>query len=311
MLIYNKLKIFFKKPGQYFRYKKKFLRKIYFLFSKYLHFKTFYSRVYKKNFLSSDLKTHEQIDIKEGYKLISQKELQNRNLNINQLLGKIHNDLNDIDLSKFENKYDGIINLKTSEDYNCESPEFKFVTNKYLIEIVSSYLNCVPLLTNLSLWYSPNDKVYENSSQEYHLDHEDYKQVKGFLFINEIDLETGPLNLINLEQSNNIQNLINYKMTQSEKRVNDQKIQNLKNNINIHEHVMTGKPGDLLLCDTSNCFHFGSRLGTKSRFILAFQFITPFGFSVDWNWKHYEKLPFRDLKCDTDHITMKVLGNEI
>jgi hypothetical protein len=311
MPIYNKLKIFFKKPGQYFRYKKKFLRKIYFLFSKYLHFKTFYSRVYKKNFLSSDLKTHEQIDIKEGYKLISQKELQNRNLNINQLLGKIHNDLNDTDLSKFENKYDGIINLKTSEDYNCESPEFKFVTNKHLIEIVSSYLNCVPLLTNLSLWYSPNDKVFENSSQEYHLDHEDYKQIKGFLFINEIDLETGPLNLINLEQSNNIQNLIGYKMTKSEKRVNDQIIQNLKNNINIQEHVMTGKPGDLLLCDTSNCFHFGSRLGTKPRFILAFQFITPFGFSVDWNWKHYEKLHFRDLKCDTDHIIMKVLGNEI
>ena len=86
---------------------------------------------------------------------------------------------------------DGIISIKSSKDFNCESPELKFVTNKYLIEIVSKYLNCVPLLTNLSLWYSPNDKVFKNSSQEYHLDHEDYRQVKGFLFINDVDLQTG------------------------------------------------------------------------------------------------------------------------
>ena len=65
------------------------------------------------------------------------------------------------------------------------------------------------------MWYSPNDKIFKNSSQEYHLDHEDYKQVKGFLFINEIDLQTGPLNVINVEQSNNIQKLIKYKMTET------------------------------------------------------------------------------------------------
>tara|TARA_B100000989_G_scaffold283147_1_gene248809 strand:- start:506 stop:1444 length:939 start_codon:yes stop_codon:yes gene_type:complete len=312
MFIYSKLKIFFNKPGQYFRYKTKPLRKIYYLLSKYLHFKTFYSRVYKKNFLSSDLKKYELIDVKEGYKLISQKELSNRDLNINQLLDKIHNDLNNIDLSKFKNSNDGIINLKKSKDYDCESPEFKFVTNKYLIEVVSRYLKCVPILTNLSLWYSPNDKIYKNSSQEYHLDHEDYRQVKGFLFINEIDLQTGPLNIINNEQSNNIQKLINYRMTKSDKRVNDQIIQDLKNKkININENTMTGKSGDLLLCDTSSCFHYGSRLGNKPRFILAFQYVTPFGFSLDWNWKNYDKIPFKDLECKENSLIRKVLGNEI
>ena len=71
----------------------------------------------------------------------------------------------------------------------------------------------------LSLWYSPNNQIFENSSQEYHLDHEDYRQVKGFLFINEIDFETGPLNIINLTQSNKIQKMINYTMTKDNKRV--------------------------------------------------------------------------------------------
>ena len=49
---------------------------------------------------------------------------------------------------------------------------------------------------------------------------------------------------------------------------------------------MTGKSGDLLLCDTSSCFHFGSRLGNKPRIILAFQYLTPFGFTIDWNWRN-------------------------
>ena len=88
-----------------------------------------------------------------------------------------------------------------------------------MIEIVSKYLNCIPILTNLSLWYSPNDKIFKNSSQEYHLDHEDYKQVKGFLFINEIDLQTGPLNVINVQKMCIFKKIIKYKMTETDKEM--------------------------------------------------------------------------------------------
>ena len=132
----------------------------------------------------------------EGFKKISFTKLKEKNLNIDQLLEKIKNDLKNLDFDKFNKTDDGIITLASSKDYNCESPELKFVTNKYLIEIISSYLKCVPLLTNLSLWYSPNNKVFENSSQEYHLDHEDYRQVKGFLFIDDIDYDSGLLILL-------------------------------------------------------------------------------------------------------------------
>ena len=102
------------------------------------------------------------------------------------------------------------------------------------------------------------------------------------------------------------------KLTKSKKRVNDLIIKDLKkNHVDINENIMIGKSGDLLLCDTSSCFHFGSRLGNKPRFILAFQFVTPFGFSMDWDWKNYEKLPFKGLNCDKVESTMKVLGNKI
>ena len=161
------------------------------------------------------------------------------------------------------------------------------------------------------MWYSPNNKFIENSSQEYHLDHEDYRQVKGFLFINEVNLDTGPLNIINVLQSENIQKKINYKMTTSGKRVNDKVINDLKQSIEIKENIITGQVGDLLLCDTSSCFHFGSRLGNnpKPRFILAFQYVTPFGFSMDWNWKN-SAIPFKDLDFKIDSLVKKVIGNK-
>ena len=303
---------FFKKPGQYFRYKKKFLRKLYFQISKYLHFKTYYSRIYQRNFVTLILKKSDLINNKIGYKLINNSKLKEKELNINEVLKTINTNLKNLNLKKIKNTDDGIITLKNSNDFNILSPEFKFVTNKYLIEIVSRYLNCVPILTNLSLWYSPNDKIFENSSQEYHLDHEDYKQVKGFLFINDIDEQTGPLSIINTLQSNEIQKSINYKMTKKTKRVNDEIIGDLiRKNINIQENVITGKSGDLLLCDTSSCFHYGSRLGTKARYILAFQYITPFGFTVDWNWRNYDKLPFKHLECENNLLLKKVLGIKI
>ena len=42
---------------------------------------------------------------------------------------------------------------------------------------------------NNYLYAFPNNKLFESSSQKYHLDHEDYKQVKGFLFIEDVDLD--------------------------------------------------------------------------------------------------------------------------
>jgi hypothetical protein len=309
--LFKKFRIIFVKPGHYFRYKKKYLRKLYFLFSKYAHLKTYASRVHKKNFLNFKMNNYELIDKKKGYKLIKCSILNKNNTNVIQVLANIEKDLKKIDVNKFKFSDQGIVKIKSSSDFNKDSPEFKFVTNKYLIEIVSRYLNCIPILTNLSLWYSPNSKSIKKSSQEYHLDHEDYKQVKGFLFINEIDKNTGPLSIINVFQSNKIQKYLNYNMTEQNKRVDDDIINNSKKNFSIDENIITGKPGDLILCDTSSCFHYGSRLGKKPRIILAFQYLTPFGFSMNWNWKKSNQIPYKNLKYNTTTLINKVLGKEV
>ena len=75
MNLWRKFKTFLKRPGNYFRYKKKFLRYLYFLFSKYLHFRTYLSRVGPKKFINSNYQNFEFIDDKEGFKLIKASKL--------------------------------------------------------------------------------------------------------------------------------------------------------------------------------------------------------------------------------------------
>ena len=50
MGLYLKVKIFLKTPGQYFRYKSKYLRAFYSIFSKIFHIRTFYLRSIKNNY---------------------------------------------------------------------------------------------------------------------------------------------------------------------------------------------------------------------------------------------------------------------
>ena len=41
---------------------------------------------------------------------------------------------------------------------------------------------------------------------------------------------------------------------------------------------MTGSKGSINLIDTSNCYHFGSRPGKKSRKVLMYQFISSYSY---------------------------------
>ena len=75
---------------------------------------------------------------------------------------------------------------------------------------MSEYLGCIPILIYSNVWYSANDKIFEGSSQEYHLDHEDYKQIKGFLYLEDINEDNGAMNLFT-KNSNKIIQQINYK----------------------------------------------------------------------------------------------------
>lgn len=309
--IKSKIQTLIKVPGEFFRYRNEKLRKFYHYFSRFLHFRTNYLRSVSRNIDLNEINLKDIIDNKIGYKKYDKETLKKWNINVDQLIENIKKKITNINLDQLKKKDENIVKLFSSQDYKSSSEEFKFVLNKHLIKIISQYLNCVPLLTHISLWYSPNLKIHEDSSQFYHLDHEDYKQIKGFLYIYDVDDYSGPLNVIGAEQSCVIQKKINYKLNKKSKRVCDKTIQTLKKELKIDEVIMNGKSGDLILIDTSNCFHFGSRLANKPRYVLAFQYITPYAFVINWNWQNYKKLYHKYCENFDTKLIKKITGKII
>ena len=176
----SKFKTLIKKPGHLFRYRSLVERKIYFFLSKYLHTNTYLKR-----------KTTQDLDLmnfKNGFLKLNPEDLYSLGVNVSEIISEIEDliikkKINYKEQIKNTGYEKPIIEILTSKDFNNQSKTFKLVTNNKLIKIISNYLGFIPLLTHITLWFSPNKKNVSNSSQEFHLDHEDIKQVKGFFLV--------------------------------------------------------------------------------------------------------------------------------
>ena len=287
-------KLFLFSPGQIFRYKSNTYRKFYYYFSRYFHLYTYFKRCYNIENTSKH-----KIENNKGYLILD-------NLQIpNSFYDEIDSIIKNSNLEKkiVENKKSIITINKNNFDTN--SSIFKVIISKNILTPIINYLNCVPILSYLAIWYSPNKEKINDSSQFFHLDHEDYKQIKGFIFLEDIDTESGPLVIIDKKNSIKIQKKLKYKMTSEQKRIDDDTLKNQE------KIILTGKKGTVVLLDTSSCLHFGSRKASKSRLLLSFQFITPFAFVLPWLWFFSEKTKIvKKIKHEED-LVLKIIGKKI
>ena len=120
------------------------------------------------------------------------------------------------------------------------------------------------MLTYIAVWYSPNDSTKDDGSQKFHLDHEDFRQVKGFVFIDDVEETSGPFTLLEAEASAGVQRAVHYRMTPAEKRVEDDVVFGIADRRRAVS--LTGPAGTVALVDTSRCFHYGSRAGRRPAF---------------------------------------------
>jgi len=290
----EKIKLVFEQPGILFRYRSIKIRKIYYIFSKYLHLGTLFSRK-KRIDNKSDLYF-------KGYEKIEINSLNQNNIDINSTILEIENKIKNYD---FKNQFNHLKSIEMCEIFDTDSKVFKFLTSKFLIEKVSNYLGCIPLLTYSSIWYSKNDEMIANSSQEYHLDHEDYMQVKGFLYLEDIDQTNGAMNLFSKKNSNEVIKNINYNTSPEKKRLKDDIFEKFEN----EKIICDGKKGTLYLVDTSSCFHCGARKSLGSRLLLSFQFITPWANYLKWNWRNSDIIGKNRWKNkNLNSLQKKILG---
>jgi hypothetical protein len=152
-----------------------------------------------------------------------------------------------------------------------------YMAQPAILNGVMRYLGDVPLLQGVKLFWTPkNEKMV--SSQQWHLDGGDIRQLKLFLYLNDIDEGAGPLTIIPAEESRQVVKKLNY----VKGKLPDDQVANL---VPRDKWIsLTGSAGTLVVCDTSSCFHFGGRARDGERLFLEFHYSTSAPF-------FYNKIP--------------------
>jgi hypothetical protein len=171
------------------------------------------------------------------------------------------------------------IELDPSEESHW--PIFDFALSRPIVDPIATYLGILPILTGAHVWYSPN-KIFESGrSQEFHLDGADAKQVKLFLFLDDVDEDSGPLTGIPADASRKIYDRLREAgaMERVNVKIPDPVIFELLKEIGSEPVAFTGKAGDMVLVDTCRCMHFGSRPSkgkSKPRKVVMLHYTRPY-----------------------------------
>tara|TARA_B100002051_G_C16692173_1_gene616138 strand:+ start:380 stop:1222 length:843 start_codon:yes stop_codon:yes gene_type:complete len=167
----------------------------------------------------------------------------------------------------------------------------KYALNESLILSISKYLGEIPVLRYIDVWYSKKQKSENyHGSQLFHCDWEDQRQIKVFTAISPINHKSGALNLIDAKTSDYIKNKLNYRYG---KKLKDNYIYDLIEKSKLK--TLSGDSGTMFICDTSRCFHYGSRINNKdeNRLVAIFQFLRPS--AIGMNKEYIRQLPFREI----------------
>lgn len=177
------------------------------------------------------------------------------------------------------------------EDLQKNQIYLDFALNEHLLIEISRYLDEVPILSAIDVWYSPQVKTESFSgSQLFHCDWVAESQVKIFVYSTAVAIDDGPLTLINAKQSAVLRKKIGYSYNE---RVPDQLAEEF---ISKSDFIQcTGMKGTMVLCDTSKCFHFGSRVKQEGqpRIVTVFQYLRPSAIGIENPF--FRNLPFKNL----------------
>lgn len=143
-----------------------------------------------------------------------------------------------------------------------------FALSEKLLYMAAKYLGEYPILNNIDILRSdPSHRKSDwQGSQLFHLDIIDRKILRVIIYITDVDSESGPFTFIPLAASNAIRydKALGYGKMFKPVSVSDEQVANCLGDMNDLIEV-EGMSGDILLIDTSNCFHCGSRNYSKVR----------------------------------------------
>jgi hypothetical protein len=231
-------------------------------------------------------------------KFLNYSEWRERSLYIDQSDKFVSNNLEKNGFSNASQKINDLVaktNLpKVYSQINWNSPEINkrkdwmwyykpnIYNNKNILKLIksislelSSYLHGLPVLRSAYFWRSfPSNENNFKGSQLFHMDNNDWRQIRVLIPIEEVSNKNGNLEFIDKKNSKNIFQHFNY--TDKENRRNKKRLDNeflhFKKNI---QYKLQNK-NEIFYIDTGNCYHRGSRNINGERKMFALQFMTPF-----------------------------------
>lgn len=163
---------------------------------------------------------------------------------------------------------------------DIRKPEYQAIKRLVLapdiLSTVSAYLGELPVIGRVDLWYSESEELVEGRSQQFHMDGTAVRQIKGFLYLDTVDEDSGAFSLLPALESEKIYTALrgqkvikntNTKLSDGQVYANSQYEEPV---------VAIGETGTIAFCDTDRCYHFGSRPASKPRLVLMFQYVPRF-----------------------------------
>jgi hypothetical protein len=185
-------------------------------------------------------------------------------------------------------------------------PEFMdFALNPELLSVAADYIGELPLLGGVYFWHAHPVEQDWNTSQLYHTDYDDIRQFKVFVFVNDIDEQSGPFTCIPARITDRLSNKLQYNR---QGYIQDKDIRPLLTHND--ETIFTGPAGTIAFVDTSRAFHFGSRVSTKDRYMIVFQYLSVTNFIYN-PFVRFKPYPYAHLTRDShDAVAKAVLTGE-
>jgi hypothetical protein len=175
------------------------------------------------------------------------------------------------------NKAGFLVTLLRDADFIAHPEVLSFMSDRRFVDLAGHYLGEVPLLSSAQLWWPINTTA--KSSQLYHFDEEDDRQLKFFLNVEAVGPEHGPFTAIPAKASARAK----ARTGSMHGRFHDDLVDACLNGK--PPTAFTGARGTLAAVDTSRCLHYGSRGNSADRAVLMFQFTrfsAPLGRIPNW-----------------------------
>ena len=189
-----------------------------------------------------------------------------------------------------KNKKRFLVNVMHEQALTLESRIVRFALRPDILAIVARYLGLAPLLTAVKVFHSDTVDGVPTSSQLFHCDGDDLRQVKIFVYCSDVEPQSGPLTVVDAASTAAVQARTRYTY---DRRLSDEDVRAVAGVAG--EHPIVGPAGTVAFVDTSRCLHFGSRVapGASPRLVTMLQYSTPYSFMLPHRYR--DAVPFRRL----------------